>query len=195
VERIELRSRDTKRQGPGIRQLTVQLKLRLEGLTQGMEERIVVEARGKRKSDTQHRLLVLEPEVEIRSLGRAPAAAVSTPFREEFREDKPAQPGTAHPEEGTHAIHRSVRWDQELRVDPDLTRSALATRENVTSATIGFHLKLLRLVPEIREFLLELKMPQDLRRFSLRRMMALADLEPAAQRRRFALLCQARLHS
>ena len=51
--------------------------------------------------------------------------------------------------------------------------------------TLTYHLKLLKLAPEIQVFLKGLSEPADLRRYSLRRMKSLAELSVTAQRDQF----------
>ena len=52
--------------------------------------------------------------------------------------------------------------------------------------TLTYHLKLLKLAPEIQVFLKGLSEPADLRRYSLRRMKSLAELSVTAQRDQFS---------
>lgn len=54
--------------------------------------------------------------------------------------------------------------------------------------TLTYHLKLLKLAPEIQGFLKGLSEPADLRRYSLRRMKSLAELSVTAQRDQFSMM-------
>ncbi len=51
---------------------------------------------------------------------------------------------------------------------------------------MSYYLKLLRLAPQIQKFLLTLKTAHDVRCFSLRKMIALAEFGHDTQRKRFA---------
>ncbi|MEO6246522.1 MAG: recombinase family protein [Opitutaceae bacterium] len=186
VERVELRAGPAGEESPGQRQFQVRLKLHLERLTDGMEERVVIERRVDRANWPQHAPLVVEPRVVFRSFGRSPTAIIVAPFREEFREKLPAAPRVEPSTEGAHPLHRALVWNRKHLADPTVSQAEFARRAGVTAATFSYHLKLLKLAPEIQGFLLALKTPQDVRRFSLRRMKSLAELDRDGQRRAFA---------
>ena len=82
-------------------------------------------------------------------------------------------------------------WKRKHVADSTVSQAEFARRVGVTAATFSYHLKLLKLAPEIQEFLLALKSPQDVRRFSLRRMKSLAELDRDEQRRAFARMRRA----
>ncbi|MSU66033.1 MAG: hypothetical protein EXS38_08045 [Opitutus sp.] len=155
------------------------------GLIEGLAERAVVEHGERRKSSLPQRPLVMEPQVVFRAWGRSPSAVIVAPFREEFREVEPALK-MEHQTDGVHLLHRALKWQHKLSADPNLTRAKLARSERVTGATLTYYLKLLGLAPEIQEFLLTLKTAPDVRRFSLRKMMTLAEFSFETQRKRFA---------
>jgi hypothetical protein len=69
---------------------------------------------------------------------------------------------------------------------PEALSSETRRKERVTGATLTYRLKLPRLAPQIQEFLLTLKAAQDIRRFRLRKMIALAEFGHDPQRPRFA---------
>ena len=100
----------------------------------------------------------------------------------------PQRPLTLEPPAVVHPLHRALAWQRKLAANTELTQRALARRERVTGATVTYHLKLLGLVPDIQTFLLGLKTAKEIRRFSLRKMMVLAELPDDVQRRRFAAL-------
>jgi ParB-like chromosome segregation protein Spo0J len=83
-------------------------------------------------------------------------------------------------------VLRALGWARRLRGDASLTQAALARLEGVTAVTLTYHLKLLKLAPEIQAFLKRLSEPADLRRYSLRRMKSLAELSVPAQRDQFS---------
>ncbi|MSU52485.1 MAG: recombinase family protein [Opitutaceae bacterium] len=185
VDRVELRAGPAGEEGPGVRQYLVRLKLHVERLVEGMEERVVVERGERRKSLLPQRPFVMEPQVVFHSWGRSPSAVIVAPFREEFREGGTA-PATEPPADGAHPLHRALKWQRRMSANPRLSQAKLARKERVTGATLTYHLKLLRLTPQIQEFLLTLKTAQDVRRFSLRKMIALAEFGHDTQRKRFA---------
>ncbi len=188
VECVELRASPAGDERPGLRQYVVRLKLHVTRLVESMEEKIVVERNESHEPPPAQRALTLEPRVVFRSWGRSPSAVIVAPFREEFRAAKPAADAHDEPPTVVHPIHRALAWQRKLAANPDVTQSALARRERVTGATLTYHLKLLSLVPEIQAFLLRLKTAPEFRRFSLRKMMVLAELSADAQRRRFAAM-------
>jgi hypothetical protein len=110
---------------------------------------------------------------------------IVAPFREEFRAGGTA-PETKPPTNGAHPLHRALKWQRKLSADPKLSQVKLARKERVTGATVTYYLKLLRLAPQIQEFLLTLKTAQDVRPFSLRKMIALAEFGHDTQQKRFA---------
>ena len=82
-------------------------------------------------------------------------------------------------------MHRALAWNRKLSGTAGLSQAELARREGITAVTLTYHLKLLKLAPEIQEFLLAVAGAEGLRRFSLRRMKALAELDYTAQRKAF----------
>jgi hypothetical protein len=85
-----------------------------------------------------------------------------------------------------HPIHRARAWQRRLDTEPKLRRIDLAAAEGLTPGAITHQLKLLQLMPATQERLLNVTAPADLRRFSLNRMKALAELPEAEQLLRFA---------
>ena len=145
---------------------------------------MVVECGGRHKNPLPQRPLVLVPRVVFHSWRRSPSAIVVAPFREEFREVE-ISPETEAQTDGTHPLHRALKWQRKLSTDPNLTQMKLARRALVTSATLTYYLKLLKLAPQIQKFLLTLKTAQDVRRFSLRKMTSLAGFSHDTQQKRF----------
>ena len=96
---------------------------------------------------------------------------------------KPAAPRT---KPGQHPLHRARAWQRRLETETGLNRVKLAKEEGLSPGAITHHMKLLQLAPDIQERLLNLTAPKDLRKFSLNRMKALAELPIDEQRMRFA---------
>jgi len=117
-----------------------------------------------------------------------PTATILAPFHEEVVLPASETPGPNPEEKLLHPLERAREWQRLLSRNPRLTQAMLARKAGVTAATITYHLRLLDLAPEIQEFLTGLKSQKSLRRFSLRRMKALATLDHAAQRKAFAAM-------
>lgn len=172
VARIELRSDPARNDRPGRRRFRVRFKLHLDRLAEGMEEQVVVDRSSGPGSSPATAPLTLESRLIFQSMGRAPKAILVAPFNEEFQDSRPTakiEPSTANAA-GKHPVLRALGWARRLRGDASLTQAALARQEGVTAVTLTYHLKLLKLAPEIQAFLKGLSEPADLRRYSLRRM-------------------------
>jgi hypothetical protein len=188
VARIELRSDPARDDRPGRRRFRVRFKLHLERLAEGMEEQVVVDRSSGPGSSPATAPLTLESRFIFQSMGRAPKAILVAPFNEEFLDNRPTakiEPSPANAA-GKHPVLRALGWARRLRGDASLTQAALARLEGVTAVTLTYHLKLLKLAPEIQAFLKRLSEPADLRRYSLRRMKSLAELSVPAQRDQFS---------
>ena len=188
VARIELRSDPSRDDRPGRRRFRVRFKLHLERLAEGMEEQVVVDRSSGPGSSPATAPLTLESRLIFQSMGRAPKAILVAPFNEEFLDSRPTakiEPAPAIAT-GKHPVLRALGWARRLRGDASLTQAALARLEGVTAVTLTYHLKLLKLAPEIQAFLKGLSEPADLRRYSLRRMKSLAELSVTAQRDQFS---------
>lgn len=84
-----------------------------------------------------------------------------------------------------HPIHRAVAWHRELQCDPTLEKQAIAKREQIAPGSVTHHLKLIKLIPEIQEFLRGLKEADAVQYFSLRKMRRLAELPTGPQTTQF----------
>lgn len=184
--RVEVRpAKPASDQPPGTRTLELRLKLRIERLIEGMEERLVIEQR-----DTVARAprlpLSLALDVSLGSAGSAVPVRIVTPFPCELgvRRRQPAAPIKP----AQHAIHRARAWQRRLDNEPSLKRLQLAKEENLSPASVTQHLKLLLLADEIQAHLLNLTTERAVRRFSLNQLLPLADLSLDEQRRRFDVL-------
>ncbi len=75
-----------------------------------------------------------------------------------------------------HPIRRAGQWHAELQATPDLRMSDIAKREGLTRARVTQIMNLLELTAEIREHLLGLETPAEIRSFSERRLRAVAAI-------------------
>jgi hypothetical protein len=84
-----------------------------------------------------------------------------------------------------HPIHRARAWQRRLEKDRSLNRLKLAAEEGLSPGSITHHMKLLQLAGDIQTKLLEMTKAEDVRRYGLNRMKALADLPVDEQLRQF----------
>jgi len=82
-------------------------------------------------------------------------------------------------------LRRAKAWERMRILNPKLSLRRLAAREGVFPATLVQHFKLLKLAPEIQDFMAIQEELEVLRFFSLRRLMSLADLSTSEQRKVF----------
>lgn len=97
---------------------------------------------------------------------------------------RPAATATLEPdaqEAVRHPIHDVLAWQIKLERGELANRAALAKKLGVGRAVVTQTLRMLKLVPEIRKFLLSLKIPAEVRYFSVRRMGMVAELPAAKQ--------------
>jgi hypothetical protein len=132
--------------------------------------------------------MVITAQVALGQQGRANQSLILTPFRcgdeqtlSPAVEAEPPKAGTAD-----HPILQARTWQRMLSKSPGLSLRGLAEKEGEVPPTLVYHFRLLKLVPSIQSFLAGLRDPKAIRFFSLRRMMPLAKLEEAEQRRAFA---------
>ncbi|MCB1103410.1 MAG: recombinase family protein [Opitutaceae bacterium] len=85
-----------------------------------------------------------------------------------------------------HPIRLAVKWQHELEKGDVLDRVTLARKLGVSPSVVTKHLKLLQLIPEIRDFLAGLKTTTELRRYSLNRMYRISSLPASKQRTLFS---------
>lgn len=183
VERVEVKAKATPKSVAG-RELEISLRLHAAQLVQGMEDHVVVRVRNARLAPITRRVMQLESRVRIAGSGQQ--AEILSPVREVLGKVTPAHPSKTSVH--SHPLRLAMLWKKKLAENPSLKHSALARSEGVSEATVSRTLKMLRLLPEIQEILLSLKRRADLRRYSLNRMVALADMPPEQQRNGFARL-------
>ena len=87
-----------------------------------------------------------------------------------------------------HPIHRARAWRRRLDTERGLNQLKLAAEEGLSPGSITHHLKLLQLADDIQAKLLDLTKTEDVRRYGLNRMKALADLPSDEQLKRFAAI-------
>jgi hypothetical protein len=195
LERVEVRPAKQSKQAPeaGTRLLEIRLKLRVARLTEGIEERIVVEQRDPQAEPAHpgRPLLVLTMEVALAQNSSMVPVSIMTPFRcgLDFKRRSAVAPKQEKPAQ--HAIHRARAWQRRLDAEPRLNRVRLAAEEGLSPGAITHHMKLLDLAEEIQTHLLNLTKQREVQCFSLNRMKAIAELPETEQRRQFAQLRKA----
>ncbi|MEY2878563.1 MAG: hypothetical protein RLZZ15_943 [Verrucomicrobiota bacterium] len=190
LERVEVRpsSRPPGKLATGVRLLELRLKLRVNRLVESMAERLVIEERMQRAySATPTRPLVLTLDVSIAPpSGAAKPVTLLAPFPCELGiARRPAAPEPESPPM-LHPIHRARAWRRRLDSERGLNQLKLATEEGLSPGSITHHLKLLQLADDIQRKLLDITKAEDVRRYGLNQMKALAELPHDEQRRRFS---------
>ncbi|MCX6943655.1 MAG: recombinase family protein, partial [Opitutales bacterium] len=166
----------------------LRLKLRVARLITGMEERVVIEQRDPPAPALSGRPLVLTLDIALAQAGGMVPVNILAPFRCELGFSRRA-PATPQPEcPAQHALHRARAWQRRLDAEPRLNRVRLAAEEGLSPGAITHHMKLLHLAEEIQTHLLNLTTKSAVRRYSLNRMKALAELPLDEQRRQFAVI-------
>ncbi len=188
LDRVEVRpsTHPSGKLAAGVRLLELRLKLRVHRLIEGMAERLVIEERVQRAdSAAPTRPLVLTVDVSLApSSGTAKPVTLLAPFPCELgitrraTAQKPASPPMHHP------IHRARAWRRRLDSERGLNQLKLAAEEGLSPGSITHHLKLLLLADDIQAKLLDLTKAEDVRRYSLNQMKALAELPHDEQRKR-----------
>jgi len=192
LERVEVRLGDkpANNLAPGTRLLELRMKLRVGHLVEGMAERLVIEERTARAaSAAPGRPLVLTLNVALApTSGSAKPVTLLTPFRCELGVTRraPAPQPAAAPVQ--HPIHRARAWQRRLESEPALNRLKLAAEEGLSPGSITHHMKLLQLAGEIQTRLMNLTTAEDVRRYGLNQMKALAELNVDEQTQRFATM-------
>ncbi len=190
LERVEVRLGDKPagKLAPGTRLLELRMKLRVDRLVEGMAERLVIEERTARAASAEpSRPLVLTLNVALApTSGSAKPVTLLTPFRCELGVTRraPVPKPAAAPVQ--HPIHRARAWQRRLESEPDLNRLKLAAEEGLSPGSITHHMKLLQLAGEIQTQLMNLTTAEDVRRYGLNQMKALAELPFDEQLRQFA---------
>lgn len=190
LERVEIRpaGKPIGKHAAFTRLLELRMKLRVGRLVEGMAERLVIEERAARAaSAAPGRPLVLTLNVAMApSSGTAKPVTLLTPFRCELGMTRRAPAPKPDPAPALHPIHRARTWQRRLETEAGLTRIKIAAEERLAPGSITHHMKLLQLAEEIQTHLINLTAAEEVRRYGLNRMKALAELSEDEQRRRFA---------
>ena len=115
---------------------------------------------------------------------------ILAPFKEIFYSVRSRRSGDAPiPERALHPIRKAKKWNAMLSKAETIDQISLAKKIGVSPSMLNKHLRLLKLAPEIQEFLHSLNSTTDTRKFNMTRMNAIADLPKAKQRHIFAKMC------
>ena len=190
LDRVEVRpsSRPSGKLATGVRRLELRLKLRIHRLVEGMAERLVIEERVQRAdSAAPTRPLVLTLDVSLApSSGTTKPVTLLAPFPCELGITRRATAPEPESPPMLHPIHRARAWRRRLDSERGLNQLKLAAEEGLSPGSITHHLKLLQLADDIQAKLLDLTKAEDVRRYGLNQMKALAELPHDEQRRRFS---------
>lgn len=187
LQRVEVRpSASQPGLAPGSRLLELRLKFRVERLIEGMAEKLVIEERGT-VAAAMTRPLTMNVKVALAPICTSvKPVTLLAPFRCDLGATRRQPAAKPSQEPVLHPIHRARAWQRRLDSERGLKRVTLAKEEGIAPGSVTHYLKLLDLNEEIQTKLLELTTAAEVRRYSLNRMKALADLPGAEQRRRFA---------
>ncbi|MEI7553505.1 MAG: recombinase family protein [Verrucomicrobiota bacterium] len=195
LERVEIRPASDKvaKAVVGTRLLELRLKLRVERLVEGMAEQILIEERTARVAAVPAvRPLVLNLKVALApSTGSSKPVTLLAPFHCELGATRRIAAPAPEPAPMLHPIHRARAWQRRLEKDRSLNRLKLAAEEGLSPGSITHHMKLLQLADDIQTKLLELTKAEDVRRYGLNRMKALADLPVDEQLPQFTRIQEA----
>ena len=81
-----------------------------------------------------------------------------------------------------HVIHTAVRWKASLESGQMLSLSQIARREGLSRARVTQIMNLLKLSSDLRKFVLGLDDPEEIRRYSERRLRGFQSFESAGAR-------------
>ncbi len=192
LERVEVRpsSLPAGKLAAGVRLLELRLKLRVNRLVEGMAERLVIEERVQRAdSAAPTRPLVLTLDVSLApSSSAVKPVTLLAPFPCELGITRRATAPEPESPPMLHPIHRARAWRRRLDTERGLNQLKLAAEEGLSPGSITHHLKLLQLADTIQAKLLDLTKPEDVRRYGLNQMKALAELPHDEQLKRFAAI-------
>ncbi|MDI1319321.1 MAG: hypothetical protein PSW75_03885 [bacterium] len=159
----------------------VAFKLRIAEFVTAMERGGVIDDRIDKVGPYARRVLDITAEFVV---GPKKRIAVLHPFEAELGEPPATELSNEKPVT-ENPIHRALGWDAKLQKAPGLSVRALARDEEVSAALVCLYLKLLKLAPDILEFVRGLNTPVALRIFSYRTLLGLAKCDLTAQRRLF----------
>lgn len=151
---------------PEARVMELRIKLHLPDLVRGMQERA---ANARAEPRVAVRALSLEGKVDFTNAQRGEVVIVA-PFHQSFRLEArvrtvpPPKPKIVHP------IVRALNWQRMLDEKEVPHRFALAKQVGCTPGTVTKMLKMIKLLPEIQDYLASLKTRNEVWHFSAKRM-------------------------
>jgi DNA invertase Pin-like site-specific DNA recombinase len=178
--------------GESQRVLALRIKLHLPRLVEGIE-RQEGQASANRYRPVSDRGVSFETKIDFSHAGRG-IVTILAPFNYAVRVstrgatvamDKQAE------KEPQHLIVRAQRWQRLLESGQVANRVALARRFRVTPGAVTRTLRMIRLVPEIQNFLAGLTSARAVRHFGLTKIGMLADLNRDEQLAAFARIRRA----
>jgi len=173
VNRLK-RGRDYKPNEDSEQVLKLAFRFRLSNFVDAMERDVVIDDRTLRTPAYGRRLLEIDGQI---ALVRKSRVKIIAPFQMEIGAVSDAAPEVI--ERANHPIHRATSWEVELERGTSVR--ALALKENVSASLVSFHLKLLRLAPEIQIYLRNLTSSTEVEFFSLRKMALLSEEDRETQ--------------
>ncbi len=187
VERVEVRKALGKPAVAGRRLLELRIRLHLPRLVEGMEQKVLAAASGQRVgAPFSQRGFGFAARVDFTDAARGEVTIVA-PIQRTVQLGARVQPNSMPAAQSKeHPIRRALEWHELLKKGKVQNRLALARREGLTPGTVTKILKLVQLIPEIREFLAKLSTPQDVWRFNASQMAKIAELPERRQRTAFA---------
>ncbi len=164
----------------------LRIKFHLPELIRGMQERSESNRSTPRISI---RGLSLDGRVDFSQAQRGEVTII-TPFRQTFRLDARVRTVPVPKPPIVHPMVRALQWQRMLDEKAVPHRFALAKRAGLTPGAVTKVLRMIRLVPEIQQYIAALKTRPEVWHFSIKRMGALAALPPELQRTAFARICE-----
>ncbi|MBL9217567.1 MAG: recombinase family protein [Opitutaceae bacterium] len=183
IERIDIRAGREVGHGAPQRPLQLEIKVHIPELVEGMEQKVIVGDGLRHTVAPRQRTLGLSMKARLGNQGAFGASIIFAPFEHRVLPVVAKTPQRS--ETPRHPIHRAVAWHRELQRDPTLEKQAIAKREHIAPGSVTHHLKLIKLIPEIQEFLRGLKEADAVHYFSLRKMRRLAELPAEPQTTQF----------
>lgn len=171
------RSRDGSDDG-NERILKLCFRIRLSDFVEVMECNVGLDDFPVRKTISSRRSMTIDAQI---ALGRKGRTRIVAPFQAEIGEPQNVAPEIV--ENAKHPIHRAMAWEAELERGQSVR--SLARKENVSPSLVSFHLKLLRLAPEIKVFAQGLSTAPEVDFFSLRKLAILSESDQERQHIRF----------
>ncbi len=187
IERVEVRK------VPGglaqQRLLELRIRLHLPRLVEGMQEKVLAAARERRiGAPLATRGLNFAVKVDFTAAARGEVAIVAPIHRAVRLGGRVPHATRLAVEAKEHQIHRALEWQKLLQAGKIENRVALAKREGLTPGAVTKILKLVQLIPEIRDFLAKLRTSQDIWRFNTSQMGKIAELPHQDQTVAFATI-------